>query len=163
MIRKTYSFEQTYRLGEKFGLNIAKSEGGSRFIFALNGGLGCGKTAFVSGLARGLGIDGPVLSPSFTIVKEYTGGAYPLYHIDLYRLLDSADLMSFDFYEYAGSEKFVMAVEWADKFGDMEYLPEAPTIIGEISQDIEQDENLRIFKFKFINTGEKLKKEISTI
>jgi tRNA threonylcarbamoyladenosine biosynthesis protein TsaE len=163
MICKTYSFEQTYLLGKKFGLNIAGCKDGGRFIFALNGGLGCGKTAFVSGLARGLGIDDPVLSPSFTIVKEYSSGVYPLFHIDLYRLFDISDLMSFDFYEYAGSEKFVMAIEWADKFGDMGYLPDAPAVIGSISQNIELDENLRIFKFIFVNIGEKLKKEIATI
>ncbi len=162
MIYKTYSFDQTYRLGKKFGLNIAGSIGG-RFIFALNGDLGCGKTAFVSGLAHGLGIKEPVLSPSFTIVKEYYGGVYPLYHIDLYRLYDISDLMSFDFYEYTRSEKYVMAIEWADKFGGIEYLPDTFTIIASISQNIEQNEKLRIFKFKFLNIDEKLKKEIATI
>ncbi|HOD38957.1 MAG TPA: tRNA (adenosine(37)-N6)-threonylcarbamoyltransferase complex ATPase subunit type 1 TsaE [Candidatus Wallbacteria bacterium] len=163
MIVKTKSFEQTHRLGERFGKNICGNKYSKKFIFALDGGLGSGKTAFVSGLARGLGIDGPVLSPSFTIVKEYSGDSYPLYHMDLYRLSDTHDLMSFDFYEYVSSEEFVTAIEWAGKFGDMNYLPEIPAIFCVISPDNHGDENSRIFKFRFANMNDKLKKEIAAV
>lgn len=158
---KTASYEETYSLGEKCGANIAGSRLCRKYIITLDGELGSGKTAFVSGLARGLGIDEHVLSPSFTIVKEYSGGAYSLYHIDLYRLSDASELMSFDFYEYVSSDDFVTAIEWAGKFGDMNYLPELATIKISISQHIEKDENLRTFKFDFINFGDKLKNEFT--
>lgn len=163
MIVKTNSFEQTHKLGERFGKNISRNKYSKKFIFALDGGLGSGKTAFVSGLARGLGIDEPVLSPSFTIVKEYSGDSYPLYHMDLYRLSDAHDLMSFDFYEYVSSDEFVTAIEWAGKFGDMNYLPEIPAIFCVIAPDDPEDENSRLFKFRFVHMNDKLKKEISAV
>jgi tRNA threonylcarbamoyladenosine biosynthesis protein TsaE len=158
---KTGSYEQTCGLGKKIGANIAGGGLCRKYIITLDGELGSGKTAFVSGLARGLGIDEHVLSPSFTIVKEYSGGGYSLYHIDLYRLSDASELMSFDFYEYVSADDFVTAIEWAGKFGDMNYLPDLPTIKISISQHIEKDENLRTFKFDFINFGDKLKNEIT--
>ena len=59
-------------------------------VVAYEGGLGMGKTAFTRGLARGLGYNGRVTSPTFTIVNEYEGGRLPLFHFDMYRL-DNAD------------------------------------------------------------------------
>ena len=81
-------------------------------VLLLSGTLGAGKTAFVRGLAEGLGIDaGEVSSPTFTLVHEYRGGRLPLYHADLYRLEQAAT-------DDLGLEELhrgVLAIEWPDR------------------------------------------------
>ncbi len=86
-------------------------------IVAFTGDLGAGKTAFVRGMAQGLGITQRVTSPTFTIVNEYEGGRLPLFHFDMYRLSSSDDL--FDI----GWEDFLLrggicAVEWSERVAD---------------------------------------------
>ncbi|HNY12482.1 MAG TPA: tRNA (adenosine(37)-N6)-threonylcarbamoyltransferase complex ATPase subunit type 1 TsaE, partial [Candidatus Wallbacteria bacterium] len=119
----------------------------------LDGELGSGKTVFVSGLAAGIGIKEPVLSPSFTIVKEYGGSRYNLYHIDLYRLSSPSDLMSFDFYEYAGREASITAIEWANKFGETFFFPKVPTIFVNFKniEELSETDYLRSIDLKFEN------------
>jgi tRNA threonylcarbamoyladenosine biosynthesis protein TsaE len=84
-------------------------------VLLLTGGLGAGKTAFVRGLADGLGMDpGDVTSPTFTLIHEYRGGRLTLYHIDLYRLTSrEADDLGLDDLIDAGG---VVAVEWPDRW-----------------------------------------------
>ena len=87
---------------------------GAGDVVLLRGGLGAGKTAFVRGLAVGLGIDpDDVSSPTFTIVHEYRGGRVVLYHADLYRLAQAAtaDLGI----EEIGAADGVLAIEWAER------------------------------------------------
>ena len=81
----TNSSEETEALGARLARAL---EPGA--VVAFTGDLGAGKTAFVRGLARGLGVQDRVTSPTFTIVNEYEGGRLPLFHFDLYRL-GSAD------------------------------------------------------------------------
>jgi tRNA threonylcarbamoyladenosine biosynthesis protein TsaE len=115
----SHSPAETESLGEKFGRTAQ-----SGFVFALSGELGVGKTQFVKGLARGLGIFARVHSPTFTLVNEYADGRLKLFHLDLYRLETSEQILS------AGIEEFlqpdgVTVIEWAEKLGDgsweMEY------------------------------------------
>jgi tRNA threonylcarbamoyladenosine biosynthesis protein TsaE len=91
-------------------------------VLLLYGDLGAGKTAFVRGIARGLGApEGDVSSPTFTLVQEYRGGRLTLFHADLYRLTpaEAADLGLHEL-----GEDGVLAVEWADRLGG----PPCPTV-----------------------------------
>ena len=88
---------------------------------ALFGGMGMGKTAFARGLAKGLGYEGEVSSPTFAIVHEYRGGRLPMYHFDMYRVTDWDSLYSTNFFEYCESGG-VCRVEWSENIENA--LPE---------------------------------------
>ena len=91
-------------------------------VIAYRGGLGMGKTAFTRGLARGLGYQGRVTSPTFTIVNEYEGETgLPLFHFDMYRLEDSGGLFDIGWDDYL-DRGGVCAVEWSERVEDA--LPE---------------------------------------
>ena len=105
------SHARTQELGERLGRVLAAGD-----CVALVGDLGAGKTAFVQGLARGLGVRGRVASPSFTIVNEHEGRV-PLFHVDFYRLENAAELHNIGFDDYF-ARGGVVIVEWADRFPD---------------------------------------------
>jgi tRNA threonylcarbamoyladenosine biosynthesis protein TsaE len=101
--------DDTAQLGERIGRALVAGD-----VVALTGELGAGKTAFVQGLARGLGVRGRVASPTFTIVNEHEG-AIPLFHVDFYRLEHAAELINIgfdDYFERGG----VVVVEWAERY-----------------------------------------------
>lgn len=83
-------------------------------VIALHGVLGSGKTQLVKGLADGLGFEGEVTSPTFTIIHEYHGGRLPIYHLDLYRFESEADALRIGVEDYLPSEG-VTVVEWPDR------------------------------------------------
>jgi tRNA threonylcarbamoyladenosine biosynthesis protein TsaE len=105
----THSEEETIALARQLARDLRPGD-----VVLLSGHLGAGKTAFVRGLAEGLGIDpGEVSSPTFTLVHEYRGGRLTLYHADLYRLERAAtDDLGL---EEMGVKDGVLAVEWADR------------------------------------------------
>ena len=90
-------------------------------VVAYRGDLGMGKTAFTRGLARGLGYEGRVTSPTFTIVNEYEGKGPPLFHFDMYRLEGAEDLFDIGWEDYL-DRGGVCAVEWRERVE--EALPE---------------------------------------
>ncbi|WP_416730253.1 tRNA (adenosine(37)-N6)-threonylcarbamoyltransferase complex ATPase subunit type 1 TsaE [Fictibacillus sp. JL2B1089] len=110
---ETKSAEETMSFAEKLGSILQKGD-----VLTLAGDLGAGKTTFTKGLAKGLGVTRTVNSPTFTIIKEYSG-RLPLYHMDVYRLEDSDEDLGFE--EYFSGEG-VCVVEWAVFIED--YLPE---------------------------------------
>ncbi|MDO5146983.1 MAG: tRNA (adenosine(37)-N6)-threonylcarbamoyltransferase complex ATPase subunit type 1 TsaE [Eubacteriales bacterium] len=113
---ESYCAEDTYALGMRCG---RKAKAGQ--VFCLYGDLGVGKTVFTQGFARGLGIEEPVTSPTFTIVQEYEEGRLPLYHFDVYRISDSEEMYEVGFEDYLEGEG-VCFIEWAGLIEDI--LPE---------------------------------------
>ena len=105
----SHSPAETEALGEKFGRAAERG-----FVFALSGDLGAGKTQFVKGLARGLGISARVHSPTFTLVNEYGGGRLKLFHLDLYRLETAEQIRSAGIEEFLAPEG-VSVIEWAER------------------------------------------------
>jgi tRNA threonylcarbamoyladenosine biosynthesis protein TsaE len=105
----SHSPADTEALGEQFGWSARRG-----WVIALSGELGAGKTQFVKGVVRGLGISARVHSPTFTLAAEYAGGRLALFHLDLYRLENEAQIRS------AGLEEFlqpdgVAVIEWAER------------------------------------------------
>ena len=99
-------------------------------VIAFRGGLGAGKTTFVRGLARGLGSDSEVSSPTFALVHEYEGKV-PLYHFDMYRITTVEDLYSTGFFDYLDSGG-IRAIEWSE---NIEAVLPSGTIFVEIQPD----------------------------
>ena len=97
---------------EKIAYEFAKELKAGDFI-AFFGDLGSGKTAFTRGVANYLCPNARVTSPTFAIVNEYLGGALPIFHFDMYRILDDDNLFSTGFYDYFDREG-VMIVEWSE-------------------------------------------------
>ena len=105
--------DETREYGEGVGRLLTGGD-----LIALEGNLGAGKTHFVQGLARGLGIsDLPVTSPTFVFVHEFRGRC-PFAHVDLFRIEREEDLQDLGILEYLDSP-WVVAIEWADKGGSM--------------------------------------------
>lgn len=105
----THSETETAAAGRDLAARVHPGD-----VVLVTGDLGAGKTAFVRGLAEGLGIDASeVTSPTFTLIQEYSGGRLPLYHVDLYRLkpIEVDDLGL----EELTSEGGVTAIEWPDR------------------------------------------------
>ncbi|WEG15048.1 tRNA (adenosine(37)-N6)-threonylcarbamoyltransferase complex ATPase subunit type 1 TsaE [Pullulanibacillus sp. KACC 23026] len=103
--RTTASTEETMKLAEELSSLLKPG-----MVLTLEGGLGAGKTTFTKGLAKGLGVQRMVNSPTFTIIKEYQGTQLPLYHMDVYRLdEESGEDLGFDDYFYGDG---ITVVEW---------------------------------------------------
>lgn len=109
---ESYSYEDTHKIADE----IAKTLKGGEFI-AMYGDLGAGKTAFVQGLAKSLGITNHITSPTFTIVNEYEG-RLPLYHFDVYRIADPDEMYEIGYEEYIESDG-VCIIEWAELIEDL--------------------------------------------
>lgn len=109
----------TQRLGIILGQTLKANS-----VILLEGDLGAGKTTLVQGLGKGLGIDEPIVSPTFTIINEYNRARLPLYHLDLYRL-EAAEIVSLNldtYWEGIEVEPGIVAIEWAQR---MPYKPES--------------------------------------
>lgn len=116
MVYETYSADETFALGKRIGEQAQPGQ-----IYTLNGDLGVGKTVFTQGFAKGLGIDEPVNSPTFTILQIYEEGRLPLYHFDVYRIGDPEEMDEIG-YEDCFFGEGVCLIEWAEQIEEL--LPE---------------------------------------
>ena len=105
-IYKSFSYEETLDIGVKLASGLKGNE-----VIALFGGLGMGKTALTTGIAKGFGAENCVSSPTFAIVNEYHGKA-AIYHFDMYRVNTWDDLYSTGFFDYLGNG--VIIIEWSE-------------------------------------------------
>lgn len=129
MIYETLNEKETYTLG--FDL-AKKSKAGD--VYCLDGDLGVGKTVFTAGFAKGLEIETPICSPTFTILQTYEEGRLPLYHFDVYRIADPDEMEEIGFDEYAFGNG-VCIIEWGRQIEDI--LPEKTKFIT-IEKDLEK-------------------------
>ena len=97
---------------ENIGAEIANGLNGGN-VLALFGGMGAGKTCITTGIARALGFEGEVSSPTFAVVNEYVGGRLPIAHFDMYRVNDWNDLYSTGFFDYI-DQGYLLVVEWSE-------------------------------------------------
>ncbi|NOX33002.1 MAG: tRNA (adenosine(37)-N6)-threonylcarbamoyltransferase complex ATPase subunit type 1 TsaE [Deltaproteobacteria bacterium] len=116
-IMESKSSGQTLELGHAFGKKITQG-----ISIALKGELGAGKTTFVKGLARGLGVSEKyyITSPTFNIINEYPAFSFTLYHLDLYRLGSSDELEAIGFDDLIGGNHIIV-VEWPDILEDISF------------------------------------------
>jgi len=116
----TYSSDETERFGESFAVRLKPND-----VVLLNGNLGAGKTTFVKGLAKALGVESRIISPTFIIERRHeiisksrdeksqkASDIRTLYHLDLYRLENEKELMNIDINEILNDKEGVVVIEW---------------------------------------------------
>lgn len=134
MIYETNKEQETFELGYRLGKEAKPGD-----MFCLDGDLGTGKTVFTKGFAKGLGINEPVSSPTFTIVQEYHEGRLPFFHFDVYRISDISEMDEIGYEDYFYGDG-VCFVEWAELIKEL--LPSKKTYIH-IEKDLEKGVDYR--------------------
>lgn len=121
----SHSAQQTHRLGIRLGRLLRSGD-----VLLLAGEYGAGKTTFIQGLAEGLGVAGPVTSPSFALISEHRTadehGAVPFFHIDLYRIATAEEALALGMEDYLAG-RGICALEWADRFPEI--MPEERLLV----------------------------------
>ena len=127
---------------ECFGARLAGLASRGRVI-GLSGDLGAGKTALIRGLARGLGCTGRIHSPTFSLINLYEGGRLPLFHLDLYRLEETAAIHEAGLEEYLIRPEGISAVEWIGRWtpppGTAPHWSIHLTVINDTTREITHD------------------------
>ena len=134
MVYESNTPQETFELGKRLGAEAKPGQ-----VYCLDGDLGVGKTVFTQGFARGLGITGPVNSPTFTIVQQYEEGRLPLYHFDVYRIGDISEMDEIG-YEDCFYGSGVSLVEWSELIEEL--LPERAVHVT-IEKDLERGFDFR--------------------
>ena len=116
MIYESFDAKDTFLIGKKIGENANPGQ-----VYTLIGDLGVGKTVFTQGVARGLQIEEPISSPTFTIIQIYEEGRMPFYHFDVYRIGDVEEMDEIGYEDYFYGDGLCM-IEWANLIEEI--LPE---------------------------------------
>lgn len=133
MLYKSNSAKETENIAKAFAKTLNKGD-----VVCLNGDLGAGKTAFTAGIAKGLGIDEYISSPTFTILNCYSGDI-PLYHFDVYRIGGSSEMYDIGFAEYISGDG-ITVIEWPQIIEDI--LPENRYEVN-ITKNLDIHDNFR--------------------
>lgn len=133
MVYKSNSVRETQNIAKAFAKSLKPGD-----VLCLSGDLGTGKTAFVQGLTKALGVEGIVNSPTFTIVNCYSG-KMPVYHFDVYRIADPDEMYEIGYEEYVYGDG-VCIIEWPELIGEI--LPEERYDIN-IVKNLEIHEDFR--------------------
>ena len=134
MVYESNTPQETFELGKRLGAEAKPGQ-----VYCLDGDLGVGKTVFTQGFARGLGITGPVNSPTFTIVQQYEEGRLTLYHFDVYRIGDISEMDEIG-YEDCFYGSGVSLIEWSELIEEL--LPERAVHVT-IEKDLERGFDFR--------------------
>ena len=126
IIKESFKAQDTYNIGKELATQCSPGD-----ILLLDGDLGVGKTVFTKGFGKGLGIEEPISSPTFTIMQIYEEGRLPLYHFDVYRIADIEEMDEIGYEDYFYGQG-VCLIEWATLI--QELLPK-----NAISVHIEKD------------------------
>ncbi len=146
MIFNTKSSDETIALGEKIGSLLEPGD-----IIAMTGTLAAGKTTITKGIAKALGVDDTITSPTFCLISEYEGSKMPLYHMDVYRLDGEEDFINLGVEDMIYG-KGVTIVEWSDKV--KKQLPKK-TICMEITPVNECERKIKIENWNKLELLEK--------
>lgn len=138
MVYKSNSPKETENIAKAFAKSLNSGD-----VVCLNGDLGVGKTAFVQGLTKALGVTEPISSPTFTIVNCYNG-TLPIYHFDVYRIDDCDEMYEIGYEEYVYGDGITI-IEWPEKIEPI--LPEKRYDIL-ISKDLSKHEDFRLIDIK---------------
>ncbi len=148
----THNENETLDLGKKLGTEATPGD-----VIALYGDLGAGKTLLVKGIAKGLGIEEMITSPTFTILQEYEDGRMPLYHLDVYRIDDPDSMEEVGYFDFVDGNGLTV-IEWAGQIEEI--LPERTLRITILRPDgvtdqergndkeFQADDNTRYFYFE---------------
>ncbi len=129
IIKESFETKDTYNIGKELAMQCNPGD-----VLLLNGDLGVGKTVFTKGFGKGLGIEEPISSPTFTIMQIYEEGRLPLYHFDVYRIADIEEMDEIGYEDYFYGEG-VCLIEWASLI--QELLPQN-AISVRIEKDLEK-------------------------
>ena len=134
MVYESNTPQETFELGKRLGAEAKPGQ-----VYCLDGDLGVGKNVLTQGFALGLGITGPVNSPTFTIVQQYEEGRLPLYHFDVYRIGDISEMDEIG-YEDCFYGSGVSLIEWSELIEEL--LPERAVHVT-IEKDLERGFDFR--------------------
>lgn len=123
------SAKETKNIGESLALSVSKNKTGA-LVIVLNGDIGSGKTTFVQGFAKGLGVKEKITSPTFVIMKKFKihrMGFNNLFHLDCYRITKPKEILSLGFKEIISDNKNIVLIEWAENI--RRYLPKNKIVV----------------------------------